>query len=783
MFEGFTPIEYEKWGGLITWPRGADVPKGWATDLLNCRFLPGAVFSRSEVNAGLNATPGGDTYNLTSANRFNGIVQFIDNLSNKTLIGLDSNGDLRKHAAGNWTTMILQDCAVPGAMMKSVQLFNRIFLAFYRNAGIEPAGPVRDYDGTNIDILAPDGPGGAPTAAVSASVGTVSPGDHKVAVMFETHDGRYLTEPGPEATWTAAGLFSVDFTNIPTGPSWVVARRLIVTAAGGGDFFYLTRFRIPNNTDTTLTVDFDDTVLQQGENYNKYFKNLRLMDCSGVTSYGSRLVTWGGLNTVRMRNLNFDGGFNGGVPLGWAAVAGGQARGTVNPYEGDYFIIEGDGATATVGEINQAEAARFIKENTAYRVNVRARLSTNFFGSPTTKLEIDLFGTGVDTTGLDLLASSMTTEWVEYEGELTAGLAVVPADLVLRVFSSGTMALGLNIEVDRIQIWPSKTKYEASALRISDPGDIRFDGVNGVMQISKDDGQRIIGALEQNSYLYVYKERSGHIVVDDGQNTPNNWRQQKINSSVGLASPNAIDAAKEYHIVAARDGGHRVQGLDSEELTQEIATTWARVNWAASHTIHIQIDEENRLVYFYVPLDGDTEPNHCLLLDFSEGWGEGQRKWNIDKYPTGVRVRSSAKVETSQRKQDIFLGASDLAANTAQIYNYAASVDVGTEAIQSFFETAFGKAREAVAGQDLFGGVAVSVSGNGTLLTTLKGFTGTSEVLASQALSSQVQELAMEAELENDRAKIRFEVNGAGHKFAIHRAILYAMFWATVKPN
>ena len=202
-----------------------------------------------------------------------------------------------------------------------------------------------------------------------------------------------------------------------------------------------------------------------------------------------------------------------------------------------------------------------------------------------------------------------------------------------------------------------------------------------------------------------------------------------------------------------------------------------------SHTIHGQIDEENRLVYFFVPLDADTEPNHCLLLDFNKGWAMGQRKWNIDKYPNGVKIRSSAKVETAQRRQDLFLGASDLAANAAQIYNYGATVDVGTEAIQSFYETAFGKAREAISGQDLFGGVAVSLSGSGTLLTTVKGFTGTSEVLANKALSSQVQEFTMESELENDRAKIRFEVNGAGHKFAIHKAILYARFWATVAPQ
>lgn len=796
MFEDFQPLEFETFRGLFTWPEGGDVPPGYSPDLLNVRFKPGSVFTRPALGAVANM-------NLAGPNRFNGLTQFIDNLGVKTLVALDSNGELRKHDGANWNTVLGYDTAQSGSMMKSAQLFNRIFLSFYRGALVEPDGPVRDFDGTNLDVLAPSGPGAGPGAADAATGGSIGAGAHKVAVIFEVRNGRYLTEPSPEVSWTAAGAKKVSLTNIPTGPSWVTARRVIFTAAGGSDWFYLNSFRIGDNSTTSIELDFTDTALQLGENYNKYFRNLRVPDFAGITSYGSRLIGWGGINTVKLINLEIDGGFDSsGVPLGWTGLAGFAAagsKGTVNPFAGEYYIITGDGATASPrGEIGNADAAAKLQAGVRYTVSARVRQSVPSAGAH--RLVIDLVGTGVDTTGLVVNSGAPgATDWIAYEAELTdgAGLASIPADLKLRVFvENGTMPAGETFEVDHIYIYPKDTKYEASTVRVSDPGDVRFDGLNGLAQISKDDGQRLVACIEQNGFLYTQKERSAHVLRDDGQNTPNNWPQQRISSSVGGASPNAVDGVtadgQDYYITASRAGAFRVHGQSMTKLTQEIQTTWARINWNVSHTIHTVIDPENKLAYIFAPLDGATEPDHCFLLDFTEGWGSdsdpGGRKWGLDQYPRAqgggplVVVRSSARIETSTRRFDIYLGSTDLAANTAQVWNFSGTADGGTAAINSYYDTAFRKARDDQGGQDLFGGASVSASGFGTLAVTLYGFDGQSSALAAQTLATQIRDYEMIAGLENDRAKIRFAVNSANHRFNITRAILWATMWATSRP-
>ncbi len=71
----------------------------------------------------------------------------------------------------------------------------------------------------------------------AAAAGSVSPGVHKVCVIFKTRQG-YLTQPSPASSWTASGGKRAVVTNIPTGPSNVVGRILCFTGAGGASFFY-----------------------------------------------------------------------------------------------------------------------------------------------------------------------------------------------------------------------------------------------------------------------------------------------------------------------------------------------------------------------------------------------------------------------------------------------------------------------------------------------------------------------------------------------------------------
>lgn len=155
----------------------------------------------------------------------------------------------------------------------------------------------------------------------------MSAGVHQVAVFFQTRQG-YFTQPSPPVSWTAAGGFRVQINGIPLALDDVniAARILCFTPAGGDSFYYTTgldatpNMVIGDNTTTSITVDFSDTVLLAGTLADPLFRRIELGECSGVAGYSSRLFWWGERNKLNnFLNLTFDGGFSGNTPLGWTA--------------------------------------------------------------------------------------------------------------------------------------------------------------------------------------------------------------------------------------------------------------------------------------------------------------------------------------------------------------------------------------------------------------------------------------------------------------------------------
>ena len=144
---------------------------------------------------------------------------------------------------------------------------------------------------------------------------------HQCAVVFVTRQG-YWTAPSPPVSWTAAGSLKVSVTNIPTGPSNVVQRLLAFTASGGANFYNVpATMTINDNTTTSLTVDFTDTILLSGTSMDYLFSQIELPEQLGVVGYAERLFWWGErANMDNWRNLTFDGGWDAsgnGRPLGW----------------------------------------------------------------------------------------------------------------------------------------------------------------------------------------------------------------------------------------------------------------------------------------------------------------------------------------------------------------------------------------------------------------------------------------------------------------------------------
>jgi len=771
--DGFKPLEVERLGGLATFPRAEDVPVGWSPDCQNVRFRPGSV----ETRLGL-------TTQVTPSIPVYGLAQFISNVGTKSLVFLSSGSSVASLYHQDGAPNVLQSAVCqPSARLNSILAFNRIWFAFFES-GPEPAGALRHWVGVTpsggegaVDPLCPSGPGGAPTAADSTNAGTITAGLHKVRVVFETRSA-YLTEPSPPASWTAAGSKKAVISNIPTGPNYVTARRLIFTAAAGEDLFYLSTFRIADNTTTSVEVDFSDLELQQGNNVNVLLRNFLLPEQTGIGSYHQRLIAWGGLNCLKLNNAGFDGGFAAaGEPLGWQQgtnFAGGSK--SLFGYKGECWRITGDGVTAVRGEI-LLPVASVVEAKVTYEISVRA--AWLYLQPPyDAALHINLEGTGVSTPGLTIPANSIGQTFLRFRGNLTpeGGLTSVPSDLKLRVRGINTIPSETYLWVDEIEIYKADQKFDASVARVSDAEDPeRFDGINGFIVVRKDDGQKIIAGAEQRGFYYFFKERSVHATYDDGANPASLWPLHLISEVAGAASPNAVAAGESFIITAARAGAYLIVAGRATKLSKEIEPTWERINWTAAHTIHTLLDAENNRVHFFVPLDANTAPLHALVLDYTEGFGAdedpGGRKWSIDSFPAAIRA--SLRYENATGGRDLYLGGT-------KVYKHTGTSDDGT-AINSYYETAYLKAGKS--GQDLFGGVALNVAGAGTLTASLRGLNDVpTEDLPNQVLATAPsKDNEMYANLESEKARLRMGTNAVGAYFQLKRVCIYAQPWAAIR--
>lgn len=506
-------------------------------------------------------------------------------------------------------------------------------------AGYNGTFPITSVpDATHFTFTADTGGLAASGGGTAAAAGSVDTGAHQVSVIFQTRQG-YLTKPGPATTWTASGGLRAVVTNIPTGPSNVIARILCFTGAGGASFFYTgnggTLFSgnmvIADNTTTSLAVDFSDAILLAGTNVDDLFRLVELGDCAGVADYSERLFWWGERNKMNnWVNLGFDGGFTGPLlphyPLGWTPdsvfAPGGTDEESFVAWGAAYSIV-GNGSTPTRGLMTQSAVqdslgAPLIQANTDY--TVRAHCARNATLSQGT-LHLHLFSqsAGINTTGLQLTAAQLTTGYVEYSAELTAPLTAIPSDLVLRVYADGAPNTGGQFYIDSVEIFPTSTPANSSivrASRVEDPES--YDGINGFMSVAEDNGQAIRAAFKLRERLYFVKEHSLHVTQDDGTNEPSLWSIAEVSHRLGTPSVRGVGVGEDWVVIAHRTGLYIFSGGEPIKISQEIQPTWNQINWQYGHTLWVTVDTKERRIMVGAPLGAATTPNTILMLDYHD---------------------------------------------------------------------------------------------------------------------------------------------------------------------
>ena len=303
-------LSVEVFGGLNTAQPPADLPAGSSPNNQDVQFKMGSVGARPALGTGA-LSP--DLINKPSINY---LKTFTDLQNNHRLLQLDSRGQLwQEYPFGTESAVPISTSGSlfrQGLQAKSCTLFGREWIGL--SDGVMGQDIPVQWDGTYLDRVSQVGPGAGTTATDSATAGNISAGVHQLCVLFVTREA-YITAPSIITNWTAAGSFKVDLSNIPIGPSNVIARIIAFTAASGATFFYTNgSFGTPNmvindNTSTTATIDFTDAVLQGGTPIANLFRQVELGEVSGFIGYSSRLCAWGERNRVsNFTNLSFDGG-------------------------------------------------------------------------------------------------------------------------------------------------------------------------------------------------------------------------------------------------------------------------------------------------------------------------------------------------------------------------------------------------------------------------------------------------------------------------------------------
>jgi hypothetical protein len=685
--------------------------------------------------------------------------------------------------------------------------------------GIFPVTAVPDS--THFTYTAATGGLAASGGGTAAAAGSVVAGVHQVCVVFQTRQG-YLTAPSPATSWTASGSKRVVVTNIPTGPSNIVARILCFTGSGGETFYYVgggaTLFTgnmiINDNTTTSVVVDFSDAILLAGTNIENLFTLVELGDCAGVIDYSERLFWWGERNKQNnWLNLGFDGGFTGPAlphyPLGWtpdAVFAPGGTDEEVFVVWGAAYSIVGNGTTATRGLITQSAvqdslgAAR-IQANTDYTVRARCAINSSLTQGT---LHVHLYSAsgGINTTGLQLTASQLTTSYAEYSAELTAPLASIPSDLVLRVYADGTPTSGGQFYIDCIEIAPTNQPVNGSVIRASRVEDPEsYDGIDGLIEIDEDNGQDIRAAFKLRERLYFVKEHSLFVTQDDGVNEPALWTITQVADHLGTPSVRGVGIGEDWVVIAHRTGLYLFFGGEPIKISQEIQPTWNQINWQYGSTLWVTVDTKERRIFIGAPVGAATSPNKILVLDYRDLDSVADlterppinvtytgRKYATDKTrkwsPWSVAANSCAIIERSNGTALVAMGGGTPGVggggSTGKIYQPVTTQlsDDGT-AIPSYYTTHFFPERTVEqslnlgAHRKLFSYLTMYVEGAGSL--GLSAFVDTeSSPQAQQSLplsSPGVKDLELPINVLGERVAFQVSTNQSGAWFRLQKFI------------
>jgi hypothetical protein len=389
-----------------------------------------------------------------------------------------------------------------------------------------------------------------------------------------------------------------------------------------------------------------------------------------------------------------------------------------SPVFGDAYAITGDGAAAIRGMITQPAALDFqgdviILPNTAYSFRVKtfgpvAHASTPYH------ITVELFSPTAGSLGSGTISpAAVGTGPLEFIAPLMAAQAVIPSDLLLRVYASGTLGNLIVVAIDDVEVFPTNRPYLNTTVRASYAGQPEsYDELTGVLQPFFQDGGTIRNAFVLREKLYICKDNKWYVTEDDGANEPSAWKITVVSLAVGACGINASDLGEDWGIIANRAGPYIFWGGEPVKIGQEIESdsslsgkpTWSSINWAFGYTIWVLLDRVNKRALIGAPINGATSPNVIFYFDFvamdeakevADHWSVKYSAYtgkilaigNAPKWaPWNISSNSAALIERSDGTAHTFIGngaaaplVAGLPSSTGKIYDlsYANKHDDG----------------------------------------------------------------------------------------------------------
>ena len=482
----------------------------------------------------------------------------------------------------------------------------------------------------------------------------IAAGTRQAVCYFITETGYESAPNTPIVFNVAAGTNSIQVSNIPIGPSYVIARAIAFTEAGqngvpGANFYVIENpvtqtigtvtttlaqsTIIRDNTTQSATFSFTDAVLLnsreidvQGDNL---FNLIELGSSAWAVPYANRMFY--GLQLNKVQNfvaMSFDSYIVPNQPSGWSApdFTGSLVNSTVTGFA--YAINNTSASTLSGAGLIQQTAYQdsfgtpIIAQNTTYSVRIAARItSANTNGN----LVVDLSDGSTQYGSFVVPFSSMTTSTAVFSGALLTTpftnsvnqggaasiVGSVPSTLLLRIYASN-LASGAGVEIDRVEVYPTKTpnilaQVYGSYINRPESVDASADQ-GGIIDTTPENSQSVMGGFVMHDQLFLMKTQSMYSTENNPNSEPGGWGLHEVSNKVGAIGIHAYDVGEEWAVMACRAGIFGFNGGQPQKMMQEIYQVWDAINWNAGNTIVLRNDIINKRILCAIPLPTGTNP-------------------------------------------------------------------------------------------------------------------------------------------------------------------------------